>query len=142
MKIVNFFREFNAKILRDQCQQVKITCIDDFKKTAVSYKQRIINENWTFDTKPRDADTGNEIAVNNQFVLEYLTLERRLSSYKNMDLWKYVENFVNSRKYTKILSIGAGPAAVEQEIAVNFKSKNYQLDCIDLNEKLVKYAIK
>ena len=139
MRVFSRIKSFYINVLIDKSQNVPITCIDDFDKTDVSYEQRIQNENWTFENKPRDEETGNEIAIGNQFVIDYLILERRLSAYKGRDLWKYVENFVNNRKFTKILSIGSGPAAVEMEIAQHFSS-DYQLDCIDLNEKLIKFA--
>jgi len=134
-KITNFY----DVILKDHHQQVAIKSVEDIKKTKVSYDQRLINENWTFDTKPRDPETGNEIAINNDFVIKYLILERKLSAYKGMDLWAYVADFVNKRDFTKILSIGSGPCAVEMDIASHFKS-GYQIDCIDLNEKLIRDA--
>lgn len=139
MRVLSRIKSFYINVLIDKSQNVPIKCIDDFEKTDVSYEQRIQNENWTFENKPRDEETGNEIAIGNQFVIDYLILERRLSAYKGQDLWKYVENFVNNRKFTKILSIGSGPAAVEMEIAQRFSS-DYQLDCIDLNDKLIKFA--
>lgn len=141
MSLISKIKNGYNKILKDHHQDVPITCIDDFEKTPVSYEQRILNENWTFDEKPRDAETGNEIAINNKYVIKYLILERKLSSFNGNDLWKYVEEFVNSRKFTKILSIGSGPCAVEMEIANNLKS-DYQWDCIDLNENLIKDATR
>lgn len=137
--IVKTLKEFISNIILDKSQPVPIKTVEDVAKTPISYEQRILNENWTFDNKPRDTETGNEIAINNDFVIKYLILERYLSSYKNQDLWKYVENFVNNRKFTKILSIGSGPCAVEMEIAKNFKS-DYQWDCIDINENLIRTA--
>ena len=136
---INKIKDAYRKIIIDHHQDVAIKSIDDIKKTSVSYEQRVVNENWTFDNKPRDKETGNEIAINNHFVIEYLILERKLSAYKNMDLWKYAAHFVNSRKFTKILSIGSGPCAIEMEIAKNFKS-NYRWDCVDLNENLITFA--
>jgi len=141
MRTSSFIKQFYAEVLTDKEPPVAIKCIDDIGKTEVSYEQRIKNENWTFDNKPRDENTGNEIAVDNHFVIDYLILERKLSAYRGQDLWKYIENFVNNRKFTRILSIGAGPAAVEREIAANFTS-DYQLDCIDINEELVNFATK
>jgi len=141
MSLMRKIRHCWNKILKDHHQAVAITCIDDFKKTDVSYEQRVINENWTFDQKPRDAATGNEIAINNEFVIKYLVLERKLSAFRGQDLWKYVETFVNSRKFTKILSVGSGPCAIEMEIAQNLTSP-YQWDCIDLNENLIKDATR
>ncbi len=139
MRLLSRAKSFYLNVLIDKKQKVKISSVDDLNKTDVSYAQRVINENFTFDSKPRDEETGNEIAVNNEFVIDYLILERKLSSYHGRDLWKYVEKFVNSREYTRILSIGSGPAAVEMEIAKNFTS-GYQLDCIDLNKNLVEFA--
>lgn len=131
----NFYRT----ILKDHHQPVAIKTIDDFKKTDVSYEQRIINENWTFDNKPRDENTGNEIAVDNLFVYKYLILERRLSAYKGMDYWDFIRHVVNSREFTRVLSVGSGPCAVEMEIAEKF-TKPYVIDCLDLNENLIKTA--
>jgi SAM-dependent methyltransferase len=127
------------KIIKDHHQPVAIRTVEDFKKTPFSYEQRIANENWTFDNKPRDAETGNETAPNNEFVLKYLILERRLSGYRGMDLWQFIADYVNRREFTKILSIGSGPCAVEMEIAENFK-KPYRIDCLDLNEGLIRQA--
>ncbi len=135
--LVKFYR----RILRDHSQPVKISNIADFERTSVSYEQRVLNENWTFDNKPRDVETGNEVAPNNDFVIRYLILERRLSAYKGSDLWEYVRKFVNSRNFTSILSIGSGPCAVEMEIAQGFV-RDYQWDCIDLNENLIRQATK
>lgn len=131
--------KFYSRVIKDHHQEVRITGIEDIAKTSVSYEQRIQNENQTFDLKPRDAETGNEVAVNNHFVIEYLVLERKLSAYQGRDLWKYVEHFVNNRKFTKILSIGSGPCAVEMEIAQNFTA-DYHMDCLDLNENLINFA--
>lgn len=132
-------RNFHAKILTDHHQSVPIKTIEDFAKTDVSYEQRIINENWTFDTKPRDENTGNEIAIDNMFVYKYLILERRLSAYKGMDYWDFIRHVVNSREYTRILSVGSGPCAVEMEIAEKF-TKPYVMDCLDLNENQINAA--
>lgn len=125
----------------DKKQEVKIKCIDDFKKTSVSYEQRIKNENWTFDHKERDADTGNEVQKSNHFVYKFLILEQKLSAYQGLNYWTYIADYVNKRKYTKILSIGSGPCSVEMEIAEKFKS-DYQIDCIDLNENLISQGTK
>ena len=74
------------RVFKDHHQDISITCIEDFKRTKVSYEQRILNECWTFNVKPRDDKTGNEIAINNEFVIKYLILERKLSSFKGRDL--------------------------------------------------------
>ena len=131
--------KFYNKVLKDHHQVVPIKSIADFSKTEVSYEQRVVNELWTFDEKPRDIDTGHESAGSNHFVLEYLMLERRLSSYKGMDLWSYAVNYINSRTFTKVLSIGSGTCAVEMEIAAQLKA-DYVIDCLDLNEKLITWA--
>jgi 2-polyprenyl-3-methyl-5-hydroxy-6-metoxy-1,4-benzoquinol methylase len=132
-------KNFYRTILRDHHQPVAIKTIDDFKKTDISYEQRVINENWTFDNKPRDENTGNEVAIDNLFVYKYLILERRLSAYKGLDYWDFIRHVVNSREYTRILSVGSGPCAVEMEIAEKF-TKPYVIDCLDLNENLIKTA--
>ena len=134
-------KKFYNLILKDHAQPHQIKKIEDFTKTSVSYEQRVINELWTFDEKPRDIETGHESAGSNHFVLEYLMLERRLSSYQKMDLWAYAVNFVNNRSYTKVLSIGSGTCAVEMEIAAQLKT-DYVIDCLDLNEKLINWATK
>ena len=82
-------REFYETVVKDHHQPVHIRTVEDFKKIDVSYEQRIINENWTFDTKPRDETTGNEIAIDNMFVYKYLLLERRLAAYRGMDYWDF-----------------------------------------------------
>ncbi len=133
------FKQFYDTILRDHHQPVPIKTISDFEKTPVSYEQRIANENWTFDTVPRDEETGNEIAIDNMFVYKYLILERKLSSYKGMDYWDFIRHVVNTREYTRILSVGSGPCAVEMEIAEKFQ-KPYVIDCLDINENLIKSA--
>lgn len=133
--------EFYEKIIVDHEPPVAIKTVEDFKKTDVSYEQRIINENWTFDTKPRDENTGNEIAPDNMFVYKYLLLERKLSAYKGMDYWDFIRHVVNSRDYTRILSVGSGPCAVEMEIAEKF-TKPYVIDCLDLNEKQIQDATR
>ncbi|MCW2285358.1 2-polyprenyl-3-methyl-5-hydroxy-6-metoxy-1,4-benzoquinol methylase [Rhodoblastus acidophilus] len=138
--MLNSFKDFYETIIVDHHQPVEIKTVEDFKKTNVSYEQRIINENWTFDTKPRDA-TGHEAAPNNRFVFEYLILERRLSGYKGMDYWDFIRHIVNSRENTRILSVGSGPCAVEMEIAEKF-TKPYVIDCLDLNENLIKDATR
>jgi len=132
-------REFYKTVIKDHHQPVHIRTVEDFKKTDVSYEQRIIDENWTFDTKPRDETTGNEIAIDNMFVYKYLLLERRLAAYRGMDYWDFIRDVVNRRDYTRILSVGSGPCAVEMEIAEKF-TKPYVIDCLDLNENLIKDA--
>lgn len=139
MTLISKAKSFYKNILIDREQPVKITCIKDFEKTPVSYEQRILNENWTFDHKERDEHTGNEIQASNEFVYTFLRLEQKLSAYKGLNFWTYISDYVNSRPYTKILSIGSGPCAVEMEIAEKITSK-YQIDCIDLNENLIKQA--
>lgn len=141
MSLIKKIRSGYNKVLKDHYPTVPITCIDDFEKTEVTYEQRVANENWTFDEKPRDEETGNEIAINNDFVIKFLILERKLSSFHGKDYWKYIEEFVNSREFTKILSIGSGPCAVEMEIAANITA-DYQWDCIDLNENLIHDATR
>ena len=136
---VELVRGFHQTVLKDHHQPVPIKTIADFEKTDVSYQQRIINESWTFDTKPRDPDTGNEIAIDNLFVLKYLVLERRLSAYEGNDYWDFIRHVVNSRDYTSILSVGSGPCAVEIEIAEKF-TRPYLIDCLDLNENLINAA--
>ena len=132
-------KKFYVKVLKDHEQSVPIKSISDFTKTSVSYEQRVENELWTFDEKPRDVDTGHESSVGNHFVLEYLVLERRLSAYEGKDLWSYAVDFINSRTFTKVLSIGSGTCAVEMEIASQLES-DYVIDCLDLNEKLINWA--
>jgi hypothetical protein len=133
-------REFYETVVKDHHQPVHIRTVEDFKKIDVSYEQRIINENWTFDTKPRDETTGNEIAIDNMFVYKYLLLERRLAAYRGMDYWDFIRDVVNRRDYTRILSVGSGPCAVEMEIAEKLFTKPYVIDCLDLNENLIKDA--
>jgi SAM-dependent methyltransferase len=130
---------FYDRVLRDHHQPIPIRSVADVARTPVSYEQRIVNENWTFDSKPRDPDTGHEIAPGNLFVLKYLVLERRLSAYRGMDLWQFVAHVVNQRQHTRILSIGSGPCAVEMEIAAQFQ-RPYVIDCLDLNEGLITWA--
>lgn len=132
-------KKFYVKVLKDHHQDVPIKSISDFRKTSVSYEQRVANELWTFDEKPRDIDTGHESSLGNHFVLEFLVLERRLSAYDGKDLWSYAVDFINSRPYTKVLSIGSGTCAVEMEIAKQLES-DYVIDCLDLNEKLINWA--
>jgi 2-polyprenyl-3-methyl-5-hydroxy-6-metoxy-1,4-benzoquinol methylase len=132
-------RRFYELVLTDHHQPVPIRTVADVARTPVSYEQRVINENWTFDHKPRDPETGNEIAPNNLFVFKYLILERRLSAYRGMDLWQFIPHLVNNREHTRILSIGSGPCAVEMEIAAQFK-RPYIIDCMDLNESLIAWA--
>ena len=79
-------RRFQELVLQDHHQPVAIRTIADVALTPVSYEQRVLNENWTFDNKPRDPQTGHEAAPNNMFVFKYLILERRLSAYRGMDL--------------------------------------------------------
>lgn len=134
-------KSFINTIIKDKHQPIKINTIDDFSKTDVGYEQRIANENWTFDAKPRDKDTGNEIAINNQFVYKFLLLERRLSAYRGLDYWDFIRSVVNSRDHTRILSIGSGPCAIEMEIAEKF-AKPYVIDCLDLNENLINDATR
>ncbi|WDZ77956.1 class I SAM-dependent methyltransferase [Ensifer adhaerens] len=134
-------REFYKKILKDHHQPVAIKTVADFEKTPVSYEQRITNENWTFDVKPRDESTGNEVAIDNMFVYKFLILERKLSAYKGMDYWDFIRHVVNTREYTRILSVGSGPCAVEMEIAEKF-TKPYVIDCLDINENLIKDATR
>lgn len=76
--IVKTLKEFISNIILDKSQPVPIKTVEDVAKTPISYEQRILNENWTFDNKPRDTETGNEIAINNDFVIKYLILERYL----------------------------------------------------------------
>jgi len=126
-------------VVSDHHQEFTIRCVADFAKTPISYEQRVANENWTFNTKPRDPETGHEAAPNNQFVFKYLILERRLSAYKGMDLWQFVADTVNQRNYTRLLSIGSGTCAVEMEIAQKLR-RPYVIDCMDLNEGLIQWA--
>jgi SAM-dependent methyltransferase len=132
-------KKFYEKVLKDHYQSVSIKSIEDFANTSVSYEQRVANELWTFDEKPRDIDTGHESSMGNHFVLEFLVLERRLSACDGKDLWSYAVNFINNRSFTKVLSIGSGTCAVEMEIAHQLES-DYVIDCLDLNEKLINWA--
>ena len=134
-------KNFYEIVVKDQQQLVQIKSIDDFKKTAVSYEERVINENKIFDEIPRDSVTGNEIAIDNTFVYKFLILERQISSYKSKDYWQFIADVVNKRDFTRILSVGSGPCAVEMEIAQNC-FRPYQMDCLDLNENLIKSATK
>ena len=134
-------KEFYERVLKDHHQPFPIRTVADFERTSVSYEQRIANENWTFDTKPRDENTGNEIAIDNMFVYKYLLLERRLSAYKGLDYWDFIRHVVNTNEYTRILSVGSGPCAIEMEIAEKF-TKPYVIDCLDINENLIKDATR
>jgi SAM-dependent methyltransferase len=142
MSFLRKIKSFYVNVIQDKCQAVPIKCIADFKKTSVSYEQRIINENWTFDHKERDEITGGEVQLSNQFVYKFLNLERKLSSYKGLDFWDYIADYINNRPFTKVLSIGSGPCAAEIEIVKKLKHKNYHFDCIDLNENLINTATK
>ena len=132
-------RRFHELVLADHHQPVAIRTVADVALTPVSYAQRVINENWTFDNKPRDPHTGHEAAPNNLFVFKYLILERRLSAYRGMDLWQFVAHVANRREHTRILSIGSGTCAVEMEIAAQLR-RPYVIDCMDLNEGLIAWA--
>ena len=74
MSLISKIKSGYRKVLKDHHQAVPITCIDDLNKTEISYEQRVVNENWTFDEKPRDSESGNEIAINNDFVIQFLIL--------------------------------------------------------------------
>ncbi len=134
-------KNFYEIVIKDRQQLVPIKTIEDFKKTGISYEERIKNENKIFDEIPRDSETGNEIALDNTFVYKFLILERRLSGYKQKDYWQFIADIVNKRDFTRILSVGSGPCAIEMEIAQNC-FRPYQMDCLDLNENLIKSATK
>jgi 2-polyprenyl-3-methyl-5-hydroxy-6-metoxy-1,4-benzoquinol methylase len=134
-------KNFYELIIKDRHQEVEIKTINDFKKTRISYEERVKNENQIFDAIPRDSETGNEVAINNTFVYKFLILERKLSAYKGMDYWQFIAEIVNKREFTRILSVGSGSCAVEMEIAQNC-FRPYQIDCLDLNENLIKSATK
>ena len=139
--MIKALKYFYSTVVKDYSQPVSIRTVEDFKKTDISYEQRVANENWTFNTKPRDEHTGNEVALNNTFVYKYLMLERRLSANEGMDYWQFIANHVNKREFTRILSVGSGPCAVEMEIAENC-IRPYQMDCLDLNENLIRDATR
>ena len=87
--MIDAIKKFYIKVLKDHHQSVPIKSISDFTKTSASYEQRVANELWTFDEKPRDVDTGHESSLGNHFVLEFLVLERKLSAFDGKDLWSY-----------------------------------------------------
>ncbi len=130
---------FYDRVIRDHHQPVPIRTVADVARTPVSYEQRIINENWTFDTKPRDAESGHEAAPGNLFVFKYLNLERRLSACHGRDMWQFVPHVANGRQHTRILSIGCGTCATEMEIAQQI-TRPYVIDCMDLNAALIGWA--
>lgn len=105
---------------------------------SVKYQEHIEYEKKFYNSDLFKNDLTEETSSGLTYVLD--AFQNRVKRAIGKDVWEYTISAINKRidiPVVKILSIGSGPGGTEMNLAKRF-TVNYSIDCIDINEKLLK----
>ena len=118
---------------------LQIKSIEDLKKTRCSYELRIENERSFYSRLDRTETTTEKVGAALTATLN--AFQERARKVAGTTVWDYVVECVNSRSYTRILSLGSGTCALETSLATRFK-KSHKLVCIDVNPEIINRGVQ
>jgi len=110
-----------------------------FDLTSDEYEQHLLREKTHFNKDMYRPNLSEKTSQALEYILDYfknIRIKKQTGLTKAEHILELVEKKGKSKSQIKILSLGSGPGGWEISLSSRFQIK-FQMDCIDINEKLL-----